>query len=135
MGEQKGTSIKLPSALVDEARIAAKRSRRSIAAQVAHWANLGRAFEATPGLTLDRIRAVLAGELDPGTLDDDAAALYDGLLDQRLSTPTDEALAFREHLQTKPGAVGYDANGRLVRRLPNGELEVLATDDGPTSSA
>jgi hypothetical protein len=38
--------VKLPDALIDEAREAARREHRSLAGQIEHWAELGRALEA-----------------------------------------------------------------------------------------
>ncbi|MEX5405890.1 hypothetical protein VPH47_16720 [Stenotrophomonas sp. WED208] len=39
--------------------------------------------------------------------------------------PSLSEIQVMERLGMEPGAVGYDDLGRLVRRLPDGELEVL----------
>jgi hypothetical protein len=52
-------SVKLPSALVDEARAAAHTMRRSVASQVEYWATLGKALERA-GLTTADSEALIA---------------------------------------------------------------------------
>ncbi|HCH0556391.1 hypothetical protein [Gluconobacter kondonii] len=43
--------------------------------------------------------------------------------------PSPEEIQVMERLGMEPGAVGYDDHGRLVRRLPDGELEILSAVD------
>ena len=52
-------SVKLPSALVDQAREAAQTMRRSVASQVEYWATLGMALEHA-GLSTSDSRALIA---------------------------------------------------------------------------
>ena len=59
--------MRLDAELVTSARAAAKLMSRSLAQQIAHWARLGRALEATPNLTLEAIAEVLDGS---GSYDD-----------------------------------------------------------------
>ena len=70
------SSVKLPSALVQQAREAAQPLRRSVAGQVEYWATLGRIVEHS-GLTAQEAREAIEGyELAArkarvtGTLDD-----------------------------------------------------------------
>lgn len=44
-----------------------------------------------------------------------------------LETPTPAEVEEMRQLGLQPGAVGYDERGNLVRRQPDGTLEVLAT--------
>lgn len=53
-------SVKLPAALVDKARDAAKPMRRSVASQIEYWATLGRVVEHT-GLTASEAQSAIAG--------------------------------------------------------------------------
>ena len=85
----------------------------------------GRAFEATPGFTLDRVRAALTGVLDPGELSEDEWRLFDGMRFEAIAQPHEEARGFFEALRTQPGAVGYDENDRLVRVREDGSTEVI----------
>ena len=52
-------SVKLPGALVDEARLAAQPLRRSVASQIEYWATLGRVVEHA-GLTVQEARSAIA---------------------------------------------------------------------------
>ena len=53
-------SVKLPTALVDQAREAAQPMRRSVAGQVEYWATLGRIVEHS-GLTAQEAQTAIAG--------------------------------------------------------------------------
>ncbi|MCE4338620.1 hypothetical protein LYZ89_16425 [Xanthomonas hortorum pv. vitians] len=44
-----------------------------------------------------------------------------------LETPTPAEVEEMRQLGLQPGAVGYDESGNLVRRQPDGTLEVLVT--------
>ena len=118
-------SIKLSVDLVDQARVDAGVFQRSIGGQVEHWARLGQAFEQVPGYTLDRVRAALEGRFNPDDLSEDEFAIYDDLEWQASLVPTPEAIAEGEALKTRPGSVGYDEQGRLVRVRADGTDEVI----------
>lgn len=53
-------SVKLPAALVQQAREAAQPMRRSVAGQIEYWATLGRVVEHT-GLTVQEAQAAIEG--------------------------------------------------------------------------
>lgn len=55
------SSVKLPAALVEQAREAAQPMRRSVAGQIEYWATLGRALEHA-GLTATDSSALIARE-------------------------------------------------------------------------
>lgn len=118
-------SIKLPADLVDEARREAAVFSRSISGQVEHWARIGKAIEAAPGFTLDRVRAALDGRCDPEELTEHEWELFDELRFQSIGEPTAENDAFFAALKTTDGAVGYDENDRLVRVRADGTHEVI----------
>lgn len=52
------SSVKLPAALVQQAREAAQPMRRSVAGQIEYWATLGRVVEHT-GLTVQEAQAAI----------------------------------------------------------------------------
>ncbi len=54
------SSVKLPAALVQQAREAAQPQRRSVAGQIEYWATLGRIADET-GLTVREAREAIAG--------------------------------------------------------------------------
>lgn len=71
------SSVKLPAALVQQAREAARPLRRSVAGQVEYWATLGRVVEHS-GLTAQEAQAAIEGyeaaakkarEKEPDSLD------------------------------------------------------------------
>lgn len=53
-------SVKLPTALVEQAREAAQPLRRSAAGQIEYWATLGRVVEHS-GLTVEEARTAIEG--------------------------------------------------------------------------
>jgi hypothetical protein len=59
MSDTPFVSVKLPAALVDQARDAAQTMRRSVASQIEYWATLGKALEHA-GLTTGDSRALIA---------------------------------------------------------------------------
>jgi len=89
-------SVKLPSALVDQAREAAQPMRRSVAGQVEYWATLGRIVEHS-GLTAQEAQTAIANyeaaarharSAEPGSQ-------ADALLAQFMSAEIDGSLAQR----------------------------------------
>ena len=98
---------------------------RSIGGQVEHWARIGQAFEQVPGFTLDRVRAAVEGRLNPDSLTEAEAILYEDLAWAAAGAPTQGALAFAEAIRAHPGAVGDDEHGRMVRVLADGSLEII----------
>jgi len=118
-------SIKLPQDLVEQARREGAVFSRSISGQVEHWARLGQALEAAPGFTLDRVRAALEGKFDPADLSEDEWTIFDDMAFNSLAQPTDAERAAYAAIGAEPGAVGMDENDNIVRRRPNGSLEVL----------
>ena len=86
-------SVKLPTALVQQAREAAQPQRRSIAGQIEYWATLGRIADET-GLTVQEAR--------------EAIALYDA----RHRTPADESL---DAIEAR--FVAAESTGRLAQAV------------------
>jgi len=108
-------SIKLSSAFVDEARKEAEVLNRSVGAQVEHWARLGRAFENTPGVGIDRVRGALEGRLKIEDLDtSEREAFYDGVFAE-LNGPDRAMSDHYAALGAREGAVGTDGHGGVVR--------------------
>lgn len=81
--------------------------------------------ESEVGFTTERIEAALAGTLDPGLLSEDELRIYDDALIDSFATPSPRAIAFFAERKNKPGSVGYDDQGRLVRTKADGTDEVI----------
>lgn len=117
-------TLRLSTELVEDARKKGKAYTRSAAGQIEHWAKLGRALESGP-VTMDHIQAALEGRLDPANLNPAAREYYyDALWNQMANVAQDNAAEIRAHIDAG-GAVGYDDQGRLVRSLKGGGVEVL----------
>lgn len=56
-----GIAIKISKEIVDEAKISAKISRRSMAGQVEYWAFIGKIAEDNPDLSFLAIKDILLG--------------------------------------------------------------------------
>lgn len=115
-------SIKLPVDLIEAARQDAGVFSRSIGGQVEHWARIGQALEAVPGYSVDRVRAALEGRFDSAALCDDELRIMDDLLFLEPTAAQRKAMA---RIGARAGAVGEDAEGRLVRVRADGSIEVL----------
>lgn len=115
------SSVKLTAGFVDEARQEADLLNRSLGGQIEHWARLGKALENAPGFSHERVRQALSGSLkieDLSALEQDA--VFEGL-GAALAQPQDDVRARYAALGEKPGAVGDDADGRLVRQGHEGK--------------
>lgn len=117
----KYASVKLSGPFVEEARREAATVHRSLGAQVEYWARLGRAFENTPGLGIDRMRDALEGRLK---IEDLSAVEQDAFFEQWGAhyDASDVGKEYFAALGRREGAVGDDEKGRLVRREASGRL-------------
>jgi hypothetical protein len=88
-------SVKLPLALVAQAREAAQPMRRSVAGQVEYWATLGRIVEHS-GLTAQEAQTAIANYEDASrSVGTQAASQADTLLAQFMIAEADGSLAQR----------------------------------------
>jgi len=112
-------SVKLPAALVNQAREAAHTMRRSVASQIEYWATLGKALEHA-GLTTGDSQALIARQERagyavgvPAPLSPELDALHghvlalakSGVLNERtrVIVASDEAKAAKPIKATRPG--------------------------------
>jgi hypothetical protein len=79
----------------------------------------------SPGRTLDRVHAAIRGEFDADQLESDEERLFMDLFAQYLAQPNAENDAFVAKMYAEGGYVGEDEQGRLVRTLPGGGVEVI----------
>ncbi|GAB2545016.1 TA system antitoxin ParD family protein [Simplicispira piscis] len=87
-------SVKLPSALVEQARQAAQPMRRSVASQIEYWATLGQIVEHT-GLSVQEARLAIEQYEATSTPHTPAAASVDALSARLLAAQTSGSLAQR----------------------------------------
>ena len=91
-------SVKLPTALVEQARQAAQPMRRSVASQIEYWATLGQIVEHT-GLSVQEARTAIeqyeAASPSPSHTPATAPASVDALSARLLAAQTSGSLAQR----------------------------------------
>lgn len=108
--------VKVGDALIEAARAAAEENNRSMAAQIEHWALLGRAVEKT--LTLGDALALKRseGQLDASARAKVAEALSNAL-DPDRSNIARTTIGVRDPIryETDPALPGF-----LIQRLPDG---------------
>lgn len=118
----KHASVKLSTAILDDVRREAEIFNRSVSAQVEHWLLLGRAMENSPGASMDRVRAALAGQTTFEKLTTLEQTAFLEQFGAEFDAETKEAYA---ELGRRVGAVGRDEKGRLVRREADGSLKPI----------
>ena len=118
----KHASVKLSTELLNIARREAETFNRSLGAQVEHWMLLGRAMENSPGVSMDRVRAALAGKTTFEKLTTVEQTAFLEQFGAEWDAETQEAYAA---LGRQVGAVGRDESGRLVRREADGSLRPI----------
>ena len=111
-----GTPTRIDQDVLDAAKVAAASMSRSQAAQVNHWARLGREVELSHALKVVEVRAVLSGAASYDTLDPREQAVVRAEWAQRV-----EALRHEQDFATEFVAAGrswseLDADGNVVIR-------------------
>ena len=125
MAARNFATVKLPSAFVDEARREAEIVNRSLGGQIEHWARLGRALERAPGMPVERVRDTLQGKVTLETLSvQEQGAVFDHL-DAWFDNPPEDVVAAYREIGSRPGAVGLDKKGKLVRERANPRLHTV----------
>jgi hypothetical protein len=117
----KFTSVKLATALVEEARQDGEAMQRSIAGQVEYWARLGQAVETMPSMTLERIRAAMKGLHPVEQLSVDERAIFDDMVSlERWRHSQDGNTELAKKFMAEAGHVGRDDAGNLVETVGDG---------------
>lgn len=128
-----GTSIKISDSMAEAARSEGRVMTRSLAAQLEHWAKIGRAVERSPQFDYAWVRQALAGEV---AFDDLGGAERDYYLE--------ELQAYLESIGADGGAADFigelraegvpiyieDEDGNLCEEQPDGTLKVLRRGNG-----
>jgi hypothetical protein len=60
-------NVKLPEALVEQARLHGKVQHRSVPKQIEHWSRIGRAAEENPDLPFTMIRDIMIASQEEAT--------------------------------------------------------------------
>lgn len=111
--------------LFEAAAAEGRRQSRSAAQQLGHWARIGRSVTASTSASRRRVEAALAGRVPLAVLNEHEAVAFNAEVDARVEELLGEtdysAVLAAEHVTT----VALDADGRLVRRHPDGHTSVL----------
>lgn len=126
MTARKFASVKFPDTFVENARREAALFNRSVAGQIEHWARLGRALEGTPEFSTERVRATLMGRLKIEDLNAaERRAVLDGMFFWAANPSAEETEAYAA-LARRPGAVGTDGEGGIVRSRAKAKLKTAS---------
>lgn len=108
--------VRIDTELYTAAKSAGETMSRSTAQQVAHWARIGRALEASPAVSERHIAAVLAGKASYDELRDEEQALVRAAWDEDIdSTRSTLRLDRRFATEGRPFAE-LDEGGRVAVR-------------------
>jgi len=122
-------AIKINEDIAAAARAEADLMSRSMTEQVEYWARIGRALERLPGVSLDRVREVLAAEREFDALSADERALALGALESATFNPKGDRELQREKRKARQPYTVLDDDGRVVEVQANGRKRVIADVD------
>lgn len=109
-------TTRIDSALFDAARAAGEASSRSAAQQLNHWANIGRALEASGTLSHRDIERVLTGDGSYDALAEREQAVIRAMWDERITTGIAGLNFEREFTDAGESWSEADGEGRVVTR-------------------
>ena len=118
-------TTRLPADLLDAAEAEGLEEHRSVAKQVEHWARFGMLFDRQTSAGRRRIQRAVAGDLPLAELPDDERLVANAQIDASISTAAN-GVSFADRLAAQGmTTVVLDAEGRMVRRQPDGTTTVL----------
>lgn len=123
------TAVKINEDIAAAARAESRLMNRSMTEQVEYWARIGRALERMPGVSLDRVRAVLQSGSDYDDLNADERALALGALESLVFNPKGDRELQREKSRSGLPYTVVDEEGRVIEVSPNGRKRVIADVD------
>ena len=108
---------RLPSDVYDAAADEAKRSSRTTPQQIAHWARIGREFEASPGVSHRDVARVLAGDGSYDALSEREQAIVRAAWDERMTSRREGLDLSAEFIAAGESWSEADDDGNLVVRV------------------
>jgi hypothetical protein len=117
----KTSVLRISGELAEAAEQVGAMFHRKTAQQIEYWASLGRALETLPGVTHEKIEAVLTAKLEFDALNADERAIALARLGH--AELTRRAPAMRASVRR--ALYARDPRGRLVRVLANGKRELV----------
>ena len=107
-------SIKLSDDVMSVVRRESGLQSRSVAGQITHWINIGRAIEQSSAFDYQHINAALAGELSPDDLSAEEQEVWFAQFAEDMTTPSDQEEAFFAQRRQLGRGVGLNDKGELV---------------------
>ena len=107
-------SIKLSDDVMSVVRRESGLQSRSVAGQITHWINIGRAIEQSSAFDYKHINAALAGELSPDELSAEEQEVWFAQFGEDMTAPSDQEEAFFAQRRQLGRGVGLNDKGELI---------------------
>ncbi len=111
-------SVKLADDVMAYVRRESKLQSRSVAGQITHWINIGRAIEDSENFDHQRINAVLQAALSPDDLSPEEQEVWFAQFADALAEPAKGETAFYSQRRKLGRGVGLSDAGNLVYQEP-----------------
>ncbi len=107
-------SVKLADTVMALVRRESGLHNRSVAGQITHWVNIGRAIEKSGQFDYNRIKATLAAAMSPDLLSDEEQEVWFAEFAQKMMEPSTQEKAFYAKRRQLGRGVGLNDSGELV---------------------
>lgn len=107
-------SVKLSDNVMTYVRKESSLQSRSVAGQVTHWINIGRAIEKSGSFDFQRVNNVLRAALSPDELTADEQEVWFEQFTAEMTEPTEEEVAFFAKRSKLGRGVGMSDLGELI---------------------
>jgi hypothetical protein len=107
-------SIKLSDDVMSVVRRESGLQSRSVAGQITHWINIGRAIEQSSAFDYQHINAALAGELSPDELSAEEQEVWFAQFAQDVTKPSEQEEALFAQRRQLGRGVGLNDKGELI---------------------
>lgn len=107
-------SVKLADDVMADIRKAAALQSRSVAGQITHWVNIGRAIETSSSFDYDHVTAALEGRMSPDALTAEEQEVWFEQFADTMTAPSEQEEAFFETRRRLGRGVGLSDTGGLV---------------------
>lgn len=118
MATKTSTPVRIDAELYEEASSAASVMHRSTAQQIAHWARIGREFEASAEVSVDQVAKVLSGAGGYDALGTEEQAVVRAFWAERMKILAGDLRLDRDFAAEGRPYVELDDDGEVVRRDP-----------------
>ena len=107
-------SIKLSDDIMSVVRCESGMQSRTVAEQITHWINIGRAIEQSSAFDYQHINAALAGTISPDDLSAEEQEVWFAQFGDDMTAPYDQEEAFFAQCRQLGRGVGLNDKGELV---------------------